>query len=135
MLYWVNGFGVGFRKGIHYGNLFDGKYGGFMSSRSRGWNGMSIWWRDLCLFLDVESQGYSDWLLNNIQKVVGDGKDTLFWLDNWFNNSPLKNSFKRLFSLTLNKKATIFDMREWREGLEVVFYLENVLVFVGRRIA
>jgi hypothetical protein len=47
--------------------------------------------------------------------MVEDGKDSLFWLDNWVTDRPLKSSFKRLFSLAVNKEASIFEMGDWRE--------------------
>jgi hypothetical protein len=83
--------------------------------QSKGWNGASNWWRDFCSFYDFEGQGNSNLLFQNFQKMVEDGKDSLFWLDNWVTDRPLKSSFKRLFSLVVNKEASIFEMGDWRE--------------------
>jgi hypothetical protein len=33
-----------------------------------------------------------------IKKVVGNGQDTLFWLDNWYNDSALSVQFSILYS-------------------------------------
>lgn len=43
------------------------------------------------------------WLLDNIHKVVGDGRSTLFWNDMWLDGSSLDTKFNRLFELSVNK--------------------------------
>jgi hypothetical protein len=39
-----------------------------------------------------------------MKKVVGNGQDTLFWLDNWYNSSAISVQFPILF-----KKAKFVD--------------------------
>ncbi|GJS91301.1 hypothetical protein Tco_0773937 [Tanacetum coccineum] len=48
-------------------------------------------------------------MLAHVKKKVGNGSTTLFWKDPWFADSPLINSFPRLFALECNKNATVAD--------------------------
>ncbi|GAU51229.1 hypothetical protein TSUD_136260 [Trifolium subterraneum] len=50
------------------------------------------------------------WLLDNIRRKVGDGRNTSFWLEPWLDDGPLQWSFSRLFELSENKEATVADM-------------------------
>ncbi len=59
------------------------------------------------------------WLSDNIIRRVGDGRDTLFWVDPWLDDCPLARSFDRLYYLADNKLATVSQMFELGWGLEV----------------
>jgi hypothetical protein len=48
--------------------------------------------------------------LMNICRVVGDDNNTLFWWDPWINGVVLKNTFSRLFYLSINKMTTVAGM-------------------------
>ena len=48
-------------------------------------------------------------LLSCVQKKVGNGKGTSFWLQSWIDDGPLKEKFPRLFALEENKQVTVFD--------------------------
>ncbi|GAU47989.1 hypothetical protein TSUD_272340 [Trifolium subterraneum] len=68
------------------------------------------------------------WLVDNIVRKVGDGRNTLFWKDNWLDDGPVERSFSRLYALAENKLVTVADMCDlgwgpngegwrWRRGL------------------
>jgi hypothetical protein len=39
-------------------------------------------------------------------KKVGDGKNTMFWVDNWIGGKPLAEKFPRLYNISLSKQVT-----------------------------
>ncbi|GKF01747.1 hypothetical protein Tco_0028670 [Tanacetum coccineum] len=45
----------------------------------------------------------------NLNKDVslGNGENTRFWLDNWYEGGVIKELFPRMFALELNKNATV----------------------------
>lgn len=49
---------------------------------------------------------------------MGDGNNTLFWWDPWIDGVMLKNTFSRLFDLSINKMVTVAEMYAlgWGEG-------------------
>ncbi|GJZ45079.1 RNA-directed DNA polymerase, eukaryota, reverse transcriptase zinc-binding domain protein [Tanacetum coccineum] len=51
---------------------------------------------------------FGEWSLHNAKKI-GNGCNTLFWLDTWIGNEPLKDSFPRLFKLKSNPLALVCD--------------------------
>ncbi|KAL8529093.1 hypothetical protein ACS0TY_006529 [Phlomoides rotata] len=48
---------------------------------------------------------------------MGDGSNTVFWRDNWAGGRALKERFKRLFLLSLDKEKSVREMGIWREGV------------------
>ncbi|GKE78477.1 hypothetical protein Tco_1544597, partial [Tanacetum coccineum] len=44
-----------------------------------------------------------------VRKKVGNGEDSLFFEDNWLNNTVLKHQFPRLFALESSKQITVAD--------------------------
>ncbi|GAU50369.1 hypothetical protein TSUD_284670 [Trifolium subterraneum] len=48
---------------------------------------------------------------------VGNGRDTLFWLDPWLEECPLQRSFCRLYDLAENKSVSVADMFEAGWGI------------------
>ena len=48
-------------------------------------------------------------LMAYVRKKVGNGKDSLFWEDNWLNEKVLKHQFPRLFVLESSKQITVSD--------------------------
>ncbi|KAK7258739.1 hypothetical protein RIF29_24323 [Crotalaria pallida] len=102
------------------------KYGSFDSGRSSFANG-SDWWRDLGR-INFISGTESDWFLDGIKKVIGDGSSTKFWTNIWFGNSSLKLTFPRLFSITRNKDETVAHVRRLSaEGWSWSFSWRRVL--------
>lgn len=71
----------------------------------------SSWWKDV---ISICEDG--DWYKNSISKRVGDGKEFLFWDDVWWGTSKLRSLFQRLFILSSQKEASIFEMGEWRDN-------------------
>jgi len=78
----------------------------------------SLWWRRLCEVRCGVGLGVGNWFDSNIFGVVGDGRDTFFWLDHWVGESPLRFKFPRLFDLALNKECKVEEMERegWGEG-------------------
>ncbi|TYG96154.1 hypothetical protein ES288_A11G325300v1 [Gossypium darwinii] len=70
---------------------------------------------------------------------IGNGRTTLFWMDIWFGNRPLKQDFPRLFLLARQKKSSVADFLrnpefykdEWNE-LVTRFLLGMVEVMLSR---
>jgi len=60
------------------------------------------------------------WFVERVSKVLGDGKNTYFWLDRWVGDVPLCRKFARLFDLTTNKFSTVADIYAlgWKDGGE-----------------
>jgi len=60
------------------------------------------------------------WFGERVSKVLGDGKNTFFWCDNWLGDVPLCRRFSRLFDLARNKLILVADMfvLGWEEGGE-----------------
>jgi len=71
-------------------------------------------------------RGVGHWFDDNVRRVVGDGKGTLFWYDNWIGDIPLRLKFPRLFDLAMFKEVTVEEM--WRQGWE-----DGGLAWVWRR--
>ena len=42
--------------------------------------------------------------------MVGDGRDTLLWYDNWVGDIPLRIKYPRLFELAVDKESKVGDM-------------------------
>ncbi|RHN50187.1 hypothetical protein MtrunA17_Chr6g0454731 [Medicago truncatula] len=62
--------------------------------------------------------GVGRWFDDNVRKVVGGGRITFCWSDNWVGGVPLRDRFPILFSLAEDRWVTVAEM----EGgwLEVV---------------
>ncbi|XP_071700055.1 uncharacterized protein [Rutidosis leptorrhynchoides] len=48
---------------------------------------------------------------NILSKRISNGKNSLFWLDNWLGDTPFRDKFPRLFALEMDKSCTVFDRR------------------------
>ena len=59
-------------------------------------------------------EGVGNWFEENIRRVVGNGRDTLFWYDRWLGDVSLRVKFPRLFDLAVEKESSVEDM--WRRG-------------------
>ncbi|MCH92906.1 putative non-LTR retroelement reverse transcriptase, partial [Trifolium medium] len=85
----------------------------------------SLWWKDI---RDLEACVVDrNWVLEKIVRRLGNGALTSFWNVIWVGDSSLRVRFPRLFSLSLQKEATVN---------EVVLASENGLCvwnFVWRR--
>ncbi|GAU43492.1 hypothetical protein TSUD_92030 [Trifolium subterraneum] len=98
----------------------------------------SIWWRDLNLVKKSPVQGGMDWFEENLVKVVGNGRNTLFWRDPWVGGESLYKIFDRLYDISIDKDSLVFDMLVETEGVRRInwrwrrnlFQWENELVEV-----
>jgi len=77
----------------------------------------SLWWRSVCRVRGGESEGVGRWFDDNVRRLVGDGRTTLFWFDYWVGGIPSRIKFPRLFDLAINKECTVEEMA--RLGWEV----------------
>jgi hypothetical protein len=68
----------------------------------------SIWWRDLCnLDYCVDSK---NWISEVFKRSLVNGVLTRFWYDLWHGDSLLSVKFPWLFSLSLQKEATVSEL-------------------------
>jgi hypothetical protein len=91
----------------------------------------SVWWRNLNQIRRGVGLVDSGWLSDNIIRRVGDGRDTLFWVDPWLDDCPLARTFGRLYYLADNKLVTVSEMFElgWRVGGEVWKWRRRLLAW------
>jgi len=73
----------------------------------------SLWWRDVHVLCREE------WFRHNVSRVIGSGKNTLFWLEVWVGEVSLRDRFPRLFDLSLFKDLSVFDMCQLGWGWRV----------------
>jgi len=75
--------------------------------------------------------GVEGWFDDNVRRVVGGGRSTYFWLDNWMGGPPLKVQFPRLFELTQDKGALVSEMEErgWAIGGGVWVWRRRLLAW------
>ncbi|GJW13960.1 RNA-directed DNA polymerase, eukaryota, reverse transcriptase zinc-binding domain protein [Tanacetum coccineum] len=98
-----------------------------MASRKKGGLGIPSFFAQICGSLDIpgtitrsstwtniirefnllSSKGIN--LLSYMKKKVGNGMNTLFWVDVWLNDSPLMHLYPRMFALECNKYTTVAD--------------------------
>ncbi|MCH79641.1 LINE-1 reverse transcriptase like, partial [Trifolium medium] len=99
-------------------------------SFSADWAGLSfpsnssVWWKDL---RELEGAAIpTNWISGALERRVGNGRSTHFWLENWIGGSVLRDKFPRLFSLSEQKQMLISDVvldsfdrsrMVWRRGL------------------
>jgi hypothetical protein len=72
-----------------------------------------MWWRDL------EVLRREDWFTGSVDRVVGNGVDTLFWSDVWVGDVSFRVRFPRLYDLSMFKEASVAKMCQLRWGDDV----------------
>jgi hypothetical protein len=78
-------------------------YNGFPGGRIA-----SSWWKDICTLEDfVQSK---KWFSKVLVRRVNNGVSTLFWSHVWCGDLPLAEAFPRLFSLSVQKEASIAEL-------------------------
>ncbi|KAL8527231.1 hypothetical protein ACS0TY_005202 [Phlomoides rotata] len=92
--------------------VLESKYGRIRGGESveevmRGSGQWSSWWRDV-VRNTMEEKGM--WFKDRLERVIGDGKNTLFWEDNWVGGEVLRAKFPRLFRLSRDKDGSVGDM-------------------------
>ena len=73
-------------------------------------------WKKICNTL-LSNPKASSLLKNGLRKSVGDGSDTLFWLETWLHEKPLKIACPRLFRISPLQNAHVNEMGCWRNGV------------------
>lgn len=77
---------------------------------------VSAWWRYLNGI--VESvKGWESWFVKGVNRVIGDGRGTLFWVDKWIGDLALKDRFPRLYQLVVGKYDSVADVVNSDSGI------------------
>jgi hypothetical protein len=56
-----------------------------------------VWWREIVNICDGVSSAVESWFPDNLRLKVSNGSSTLFWVDRWVDDVPLRVRFRRLF--------------------------------------
>ena len=80
----------------------------------------SVWWRDIVRICDGFRSALGNQYADNIRIKTRNRLHTLFWLDRWLGDMPLRASYPRLYDLSDNKVSTVAHMYAlgWGEGGE-----------------
>ena len=102
------------KVGLWY-RVLKARYGGRLKE---GGSNSSRWWRTICKVREGDGLAVGRWFDDNIRRVVGNGRNTFFWTNNWLGGIPLKLQFNRLYELFVHKECTVEDMARagWEEG-------------------
>ncbi|XP_024626648.1 uncharacterized protein [Medicago truncatula] len=103
------------KEGLWY-RVLKARWGG--GALTRGCRHCSYWWRTVCNVRGGVGVGVRCWFDANIRRVVGDGRHTLFWHDNWVGEIPSRNKFPRLFDLPVNQESSVDELSRlgWMTG-------------------
>jgi len=97
------------KEGLWY-RVLKARYGEEGGRLGEGDRYSFVWWKTLSKVREGVGEGVGNWFEENIRRVVGDERDTLFWYDKWVGDVPLKLKFPRLFELVVVKNCTVADM-------------------------
>jgi hypothetical protein len=97
------------REGLWY-RVLKARYGEEGGRIKEGGRLSSAWWKMVCQIREGIGVGVGNWFESNVSKVVGDGRNTLFWYDKWCGDISLRMKFPRLFDLAVEKESTVRDM-------------------------
>jgi len=92
-------------------------WGGGRPNSRRGSNA-SGWWKMMCWVREGIRSGLGSWFDDNTRRVVGNGRNTFFWIDNWLDRAPLRLQFNRLYELLVQKECLVEDMSRMGWGEE-----------------
>jgi hypothetical protein len=98
---------LAFRYGEEAGRVKDGGRRG------------SSWWKEITRLRDGVSEATRrGWFAEGVERRVGNGEETLFWLDPWLGDVPLSVRYRRLFDLSLYRSSTVAAMSDlgWESG-------------------
>jgi hypothetical protein len=87
-----------------YGDRIIGRV--VLGEESKPWFS-SLWWRDIC---SIGSNLDSNWFANGVVKRMGNGRNTSFWEDSWVGDTSLRESFPRLFSISVQQEDSVADL-------------------------
>ena len=88
--------------GVKYGQLGFG----WRTKEARGTFGVGVW---------REILKESSWCWENIEFKVGKGTKVSFWTDHWCGNEVLSQAFPQLFTLAVQRSASVNEM--WDSSL------------------
>lgn len=72
-----------------------------------------------------------NWFKDNTCRVVGNGRNTFFWMDNWVGGVPLRTRFRRLNDLVVHRECSVADVAElgWEVGGSGWVWRRGILVW------
>ncbi|KAJ9539578.1 hypothetical protein OSB04_026084 [Centaurea solstitialis] len=88
-----------------------GACGGLDGRGGSGRGGSSVWGHVLGVVKELDETGLN--FSGSFRRVVGEGKETSFWMDRWIGNSNLFSAFPRLARLELNLETNIAGKGSW----------------------
>jgi hypothetical protein len=88
-----------------------GSRGNFQPGLGVASTSASRWWVDICN-LDKDA----NWFVSAIEKKVGSGLDTKFWLDIWVGEQSLRDRFPRIFGISNQQEGSIASLGGWADG-------------------
>ena len=105
------------KDGLWY-RVLKARYGEVGGRIKEGGRNSSRWWRSICNVREGSGLVVGRWFDDNIRRVVGNGRNTFFWSDNWLGGVPLKLQFNRLYDLSVHKECSVEDMStaRWEDG-------------------
>jgi hypothetical protein len=104
------------KEGLWY-RILKARYGEVGGCIMDGGRNASRWWRMICNVKEGRCAAVDRLFDNNIRRMVGDGRKTFFWTDNWLGGVPLNIQFSRLYELSVHKDVLVEEMA--RLGWEV----------------
>ncbi|AES74854.1 hypothetical protein MTR_6g013950 [Medicago truncatula] len=75
-----------------------------------GGRSCSYWRREVGRICEGVGDVEGGWFGGSVLRKVGDGADTLFWLNRWLGDAPFSEWFSRLFALAENKTISVANM-------------------------
>lgn len=79
-------------------------------------NKMSALWTDIIEIHLRQPHMFAKYM-ENVKINVGDGKNILFWKDNWLNESCLAVAFPTIFRLITNKEESLNEVLSRKEDI------------------
>ena len=105
------------REGLWF-RLLAARYGLEGGRLQPGGREGSVWWREMVKIRDGFGSALGNWYVDNVRLKAGNRLNTLFWLDRWVGDVPLRVRYRRLFDLFDNKLVIVAQMFAlgWDEG-------------------
>lgn len=108
-----------YREGLWY-KVLSSRYGDKRGQIKDGGRYGSVWLREIVKIRErFEIEGGS-WFEESIQMKIDNGIKTFFWSDSWVGAAPLRERFRRLFHLSVQKDKMVAEMSSlgWEKGGE-----------------
>jgi len=100
------------REGLSF-RMLAARYGLVGGQLPDGVREGSVWWRTIASIQDGDGLVSDGWFSDNLSLNVGNGANTLFWLDRWVGKVHTCVRFRRLYDLSDNKLAIVAQMSGW----------------------